>query len=371
MTIFRYSAEDAQLHEQCSFRVGIIPNTLNLGSRLHEIQQWIDANDIKFADLESGATQKSFEARIAALLGVEDCLFVISGAAACQIAVRIWAAQSGKREFGMHATSHMEFHEDKSYSMLHALRAVWVGSYDRPLSSSDLEVLADEISCLVVELPCRHVGGNVLPTMEEIRALRQIALTRQIKLHLDGARLWVCRPQLQTNFADVVNCFDSSYVSFSKEVGAMGGGMLAGSRKFVTSGRVWANRQGIAGDRHPAVLLDAMRCFEGTFMNFDNFVMHAREVARLLKASTFCLVVPEIPNTNMFRAYFPVSVGRMMAARARLALQAKQWVGTWFAAADMPEYCYTEIVISLDALRLEPQAIADAFRRLSQIADEA
>ena len=52
-------------------------------------------------------------------------------------------------------------------------------------------------------------------------------------MHLDGARIWQCRGYYGKSFAEIGEVFDSVYVSFYKELGAMGGAMLLGPEDII------------------------------------------------------------------------------------------------------------------------------------------
>ena len=64
-------------------------------------------------------------------------------------------------------------------------------------------------------------------------------------LHMNGARLWSCRPFYDNkSYADIVDGFDSVYLSFYKDIGAMGLAALAGSQAFIDKARKWRTRLG-------------------------------------------------------------------------------------------------------------------------------
>jgi threonine aldolase len=56
------------------------------------------------------------------------------------------------------------------------------------------------------------------------------ARRRGIPTHLDGARLWECKPFYGRAHAEIVALFDTVYVSFYKTLGGIAGAVLPGGR---------------------------------------------------------------------------------------------------------------------------------------------
>ena len=83
---------------------------------------------------------------------------------------------------------------------------------------------------IVLEVPTRELGC-IVPTWEELLAMRALADAYGVPMHLDGARLWEAAPYYAEGghtIADVCAMFDSVYVSFYKGLGALSGAMLLG-----------------------------------------------------------------------------------------------------------------------------------------------
>ena len=88
------------------------------------------------------------------------------------------------------------------------------------------------LASLLIELPAREIGGQ-LPTWEELVELSELCRNQSIRLHLDGARVWQAAPAYGRSLFEIAALFDSVYVSFYKDVGALPGAMLLGSRDFI------------------------------------------------------------------------------------------------------------------------------------------
>lgn len=185
-------------------------------------------------------------------------MFVVSGVMAQLIALKIHSQKSQtvggaeNKSFAAHATSHLEIHEKKAYKELLGLQRLFLGEEHRSISFQDVRKLLSATRALgqpppatiILELPQRENGG-VLPPFEELEKIRLLTAQLGIKLHMDGARLWECIAFYPgRTYRDIVELFDSVYVSFYKGVGAMTGAMLLGTSPFIQQARIWQRRFG-------------------------------------------------------------------------------------------------------------------------------
>ena len=79
-------------------------------------------------------------------------------------------------------------------------------------------------------------GGKVWP-LEKIAEVENSARKNNLKMHLDGARLWNAAIALQVPEAEITRYFDSVSVCFSKGLGAPVGSALVGSHDFILEAR--------------------------------------------------------------------------------------------------------------------------------------
>jgi threonine aldolase len=195
----------------------------------------------------SGAGLFQFEREVAELFGKEAAGFMPSGTMAQQIALRIWCEERRNFTVAMHPTAHPEFAEQMGYQVLHHLQRVQFGApeflRDRMLTREDFERLGRVPGVALIELPYRPLGGP-LPTWDELGAIHAWAREREVRLHMDGARVWQCRPFYGREYREIADLFDSVYVSFYKDIGGLCGAMLMGPAAFIDEARVWQIRHG-------------------------------------------------------------------------------------------------------------------------------
>jgi len=270
----------------------------------------------------NGGFVAEFEKEIAQMLGKESAVFMPSGTMAQQIALRIWSDRSGIPNVAFHPMCHLEKHEHMAYSELHHLHAVLLGEPDRLFTLADLLAVEKPLSSLLIEFPQRDLGGE-LPTWDEFQSIVQFAQSKNIKLHLDGARLWECGPYYQRSYADIVASFDSVYVSFYKVLNGLPGAALAGPADFILESRIWMRRHGgnlvhmfpnaisakIGIDRHLPLM--------------PRYVAKGAEVAQILNELDGITVVPANPQTNMMHLLLDAPKNDILDAVGEIAKREK------------------------------------------------
>src|SRR6202165_841474 len=193
------AAEQESLRRRCTIHV---PGHARQapGPEVALIGQWCQKRGWHADRYGEGELIEAFERKVATMLGKAAAVFMPSGTMAQLIALRIWCERAGVRRIAMHATSHLELHEERAHAHLHGLDLTLLGARERPTEARDLAALfaasvadsAEPPAALLVELPAREIGGR-LPAWEEIEALSALAHSRGTRLHMDGARLWEAR----------------------------------------------------------------------------------------------------------------------------------------------------------------------------------
>jgi threonine aldolase len=349
----RFSAEERQALFRSCARHLVGHGARNVKNELLALAETADAEQRPDVYGEGGAVA-ALEAEVAALFGKPSSVFMPSGTMAQQIALRIHAGRTGRNTVAFHPTCHLEVHEQSAYSRLHGLHARLVGRRDRLLALSDLELVAEPLAALLIELPQREIGG-LLPSWEELVAQTRWARERGVTLHLDGARVWECAPFYGRSLAEIASLFDSVYVSFYKILGAIAGAALLGSEEFVREARVWQRRHGGNLVSMYPFALSARQGLEKRLGKMAQYRDDARRVAACLGGLPGTVIQPDPPQTNMFHAFLPVDAERLLDASAELATARGVALFTRTRVCDVPGHCSVEISIG-DAAR----AISDA-----------
>jgi threonine aldolase len=182
-------------------------------------------------------TVRSLEERTAALLGKEAAVFVPSGTMGNQIALR--AHTEPGDEILIEANAHIYYYEAGGPAALSGVmcrclagdRGVFTASaLEAALRPADQHFPRTRLVC--VENTHNRGGGKVWP-MDRLQEVAAAARRHELRLHLDGARLWNASMATGIPERDYTALFDSVNVCFSKGLGAPVGSALAGPADFV------------------------------------------------------------------------------------------------------------------------------------------
>ena len=122
-----------------------------------------------------------------------------------------------------------------------------VGQYIKP---DDFHFAPTVLLCLE-----NTQGGKVLP-MDYIGDAHALARARNLKFHLDGARIFNAAVKLKCPVTDITNHFDSVSVCLSKGLGAPVGSVLCASHELIQKARRWRKMLG-GGMRQAGILAAA------------------------------------------------------------------------------------------------------------------
>jgi threonine aldolase len=202
---------------------------------------------IREAYLSEGATAE-LEARFAKLLDKEDCAFLATGTLANHLAVRVLAGDAS-RVIVQHE-SHLYRDESDVTQLLSGLNLVDLAEGRVAPTLAEIQAAVDEaengpyplrVGAIALESPVRRVKGEMVD-LALIREISAYARTKNIKMHLDGARLLMAPPGY--DIAGTAALFDTVYVSLYKYLDAPFGAVLAGSKADIAKVRDLRHRFG-------------------------------------------------------------------------------------------------------------------------------
>ncbi len=320
------------------------------------------------ADAESdrygaGALIEDFERQIATLLGKDSAVFMPSGTMCQQIALRIWSERRASPHVAFHPTCHLEIHEQKAYQMLHGLHGVLVGNPNQLMTLPELQAVPERLAAVLLELPQREIGGH-LPAWADLVALTEWVRARGIPLHMDGARLWECRPFYQREYHEIAALFDTVYVSFYKGLGGLAGAVLAGPDDFIREARIWQRRHGGNLIRLYPYVVSARRGLAERLPRMGAYHERALEIAEWLGAFPRISLSPARPHTNMMHVFLRGERDSLEQAALAIANQTKTLLFTGLSPTRLPDWHKFELTVGDASLELDRQEILDLFASL-------
>jgi threonine aldolase len=207
-------------------------------------------------------TTTEFECDIAARCGQESGLFTITGTMANQLGLRTLLTQPPHAILA-NAHAHILTHEAggpafMSGAMIQAIEP----SNGKYLTVEDIEdnaVLTDNIHKCPTRLIALEntIGGIIVPLSEMIK-ISAWARRNDVKLYLDGARLFEAVAAGAGSLRDFCQLVDVVALDFSKGLGAPMGAMLLGKKEHIAQAR-WIRKSIGGGMRQAGVLTAAAR----------------------------------------------------------------------------------------------------------------
>lgn len=348
-----------QKKEKCGTRL-TLDYRLDDGEQLKEIGNYMQARGSVSDMYATGDLAENFEKKLASLLGKPAACWMPTGTMAQLIALRLFAARSGSRTIGWHPSSHHLLHEQNAYSHVHQLESKIICPWERPVLAEDV-ANAPSLAAVSVELPVRWIGQT--QTWEQLQALKSAAAKKRIPLMMDGARLWETQPYYDVSYAEICDGFDAVYVSFYKMLGAPGGAMLLGESDFIEEAKVWRHRLGGNIFQNAVFIAAADMQLDRVLPKLPLYRETAVALARALSENDDLIVMPDPPQTNLFRVFLPGDPGEIAERRDEIAAQTGIWVGDYFRAARVPGLTQVELQIGeglqIDSVPAAARAFAD------------
>ena len=184
---------------------------------------------------------RALEERTAEVLGMEASVYMPSGTMTNQVAVRTHTQPGDELLIEEHG--HIYGSEAGGPAALSGVATRLIKGKRGTFLKEDLEKMIrapDEhhprTTLVCVENTCNRGGGTVWP-LQQLRSVVEYSHQQNLKIHMDGARLWNASVASNIPEAEILKGFDSVSVCFSKGLGAPVGSVLAGSRDFIRESR--------------------------------------------------------------------------------------------------------------------------------------
>jgi threonine aldolase len=281
--------------------------------------------------LDGDPTMRRLEARVAALLGKEAGLFFPSGTMANQTAV--WVHTVPGTEVLLDAGAHIVNWEMAGAAALAGvqLRPVSPGDGRAVASAADLERAVRPrsphapLATLVCVENTHNGAGGMVTTVAELTAMRDVAASAALPVHMDGARLWNAHVATGVPLADFARTADSVMLSFSKGLGCPVGAILVGDAELVQRAHMVRKRLG-GGMRQSGILAAAaLYALENHLDRLAEDHATARRFAELVADAPGVHVVA--PDTNIVMIDLPhgITSAGVAGAAAEQGVRITPW----------------------------------------------
>ncbi len=283
-----------------------------------------------------GGVVEELETRMASLLGKEAAVWLPTGTLANQLAVRLLA--SSRRRVLVQAESHLYRDCGDCAQTLSGLNLIPLAPGNATFPLEDVERAANDasagrvvtpIGAIQIETPVRRRQGEQFD-YGEMKRIASWARANDIRLHLDGARLFIESAYTARPIRDYTALFDSVYVSLYKYFNAASGAVLAGPKSLLAG--MYHTRRMFGGGLPQAwpYAAVALHYLDGFERRFPTAVKTGEDVISLLGGDANFQIERVPHGTNVFRmrttsVNVPVYHGRLEDAGISAAPPVADW----------------------------------------------
>ena len=245
-----------------------------------EMLEYLVTAEVGDDEYKEDPTVNELEEFTANLLGFEAGLFVTSGLMGNQISL-LNHTNPGD-EVITTSDSHIQNYEHGAASFLSRIQFRNVKHKDGSLDLEDLKTQIKKssyhkpkISTVVIENTHLSSGGSIIP-FEDIKKLYEYTSSNNLKLHVDGARVWhaILEKKSSPNYGEYC---DSLTFCFSKGLGAPIGSILLGSKSFINDSREYRKKIG-GGMRQVGIIASAAKF---ALINRENLLNDHRKAIQI------------------------------------------------------------------------------------------
>ncbi len=246
------------------------------------------------------------EEMICGLFGTEAAVFTPTATMSNQIAIKLLTRPLD--EIICDRTAHIynyevggfAFHSGCSVRYLQGTRGVFTAEdVERNINPADVH---KPITRLVnIENTSNRGGGKIFP-VEEIINIKKICDAQNLKMHLDGSRLFNALAEIRSTPKDFGILFDTITLCFSKGLGCPVGSVLTGKKEVLADAR--RIRKVFGGGMRQAGIMAAacIYALENNIERLREDHNHARQIETTLKGCGYVAeILPVETNIIIFR----------------------------------------------------------------------
>jgi threonine aldolase len=237
-------------------------------------------------------TVNALQEKIARLTGKEAALFVTSGTMGNQVSIN--AHSQPGNEIIVEGNSHIFNYECGSPALLSGVQVMPLPGFRGSFTAEQVEevirpnnVHHPKTALICIENTHNRGGGTIFP-YQRIQQISSVARQHNLKMHLDGARLWNASIATGIPISEYARHFDSVSLCFSKGLGAPVGSIIAGSQEFIDRARYYRKAYG-GGMRQAGILAAA-----AIYAMDHHFERLSEDHRRAKKLGEFIATLPDV-----------------------------------------------------------------------------
>ncbi len=214
---------------------------LEPGDYITELQKAHAASAIVKDRYGAGGVVEELEKKFTRITGKESAIFMPSGTMANEFAIAVLSGENSK--VFVQDTSHVYRDEADAAQSVFQKRLMPLAKGEAFFTAQQLqhaieslpneEVFSSGIGAVSIENPVRRMDGRMVP-LEEIKKISAYCRSKNIKLHLDGARIFIASAWSGIPINEYASYFDTVYISLYKYLGASAGAILCGDKSVIS-----------------------------------------------------------------------------------------------------------------------------------------
>ncbi|MBO9202423.1 MULTISPECIES: threonine aldolase family protein [Niastella] len=188
----------------------------------------------------AGGSVEALEKKFAGITGKEKAIYMPSGTMANQLAIAVLSGENSK--VFVQETSHVYRDEADAAQAVFQKRLMPLAKDEPFFTAQQLqtavealpseEVFKTGVGAVSIENPVRRSSGRMVP-LEELRKISTYCRANNIKLHFDGARIYMAAAWSGVSIKEYASLCDTFYISLYKYFGAAGGAVLCGDKAVI------------------------------------------------------------------------------------------------------------------------------------------
>ncbi|HET6768493.1 MAG TPA: aminotransferase class I/II-fold pyridoxal phosphate-dependent enzyme [Chitinophagaceae bacterium] len=279
---------------------------------LEQLQAANSKQPLKVDRYGSGGAVEELEKKFQAATGKEKAIYMPSGTMANQFAIAMLSGDNTK--VFVQDTSHVYRDEADAAQSIFNKRLIPLAKNQTFFTADELkkaienldseEVFKSGLGCVSIETPVRRTDGKMIP-MEEIKKISEYCRSKNIKLHLDGARLYMASAWSGISIKEYASYFDTVYISLYKYLGASAGAILCGERSLIEKMPHMMKIHG--GNMFGNWLNAAMASYklDGIEERLQEAIKRSKEIFSALNQIPGTKISPLEKGTNIYTMKFP------------------------------------------------------------------
>lgn len=328
---------------------------------LEQLQAANSKQQLKVDRYGSGGAVDELEKKFQLITGKEKAIYMPSGTMANQFAIALLSGENTK--VFVQDTSHVYRDEADAAQSIFNKRLIPLAKNQPFFTADELkkaiesldseEVFKSGLGCVSIENPVRRTDGRMVP-IDEIRKISEYCRSKNIRLHLDGARIYMASAWSGISIKEYSGYFDTVYISLYKYLGASAGAILCGDKSLIDKMPHMIKIHG--GNMFGNWLNAAMASYklDGIEDRLQEAIKRSKEIFSALNQVPGIKILPLDGGTNIYSIRFPSGLQGQKFGES---------LNGYFIRMPRPnENSESKITVNETLLYREPKYIIDAIK---------